>query len=720
MRFIDTISPYAFGFHSLFPSISLSLGPILPLMSFSLSKFYGIPPERLSLEDPVLRYNMSLTEGLEEGASLPEPPDHNIVEIDPTNRYIRYKDVIGQGAFKTVYKGFDEINGLEVAWSQIHIDEILQSPGGPDRLHSEVHLLKSLQHENILTFYNSWVDDKRRTMNLITELFTSGNLRQYSKKHRKVDLKAVKGWARQILNGLNYLHSHNPPIMHRDLKCDNIFINGHRGEVKIGDLGLATILKQTNAKSVIGTPEFMAPELYDEHYNELVDIYSFGMCMLELVTSEYPYSECRNSAQIYKKVSSGIKPVALSKLKNAEVKSFIEKCLVPASQRLSAKELLMDHFLKVTSSLKNRRLPLPDIVLPKYGAFENRCLMSEGPASTRIRSISMDLGDATELPLTTLLYNSIDSADPIDDVLPSPCVEIRRLKEGDIFFLKGEQNDEKSVSLVLRIADQSGRARNIHFIFYINSDTAISVSREMVEQLELAEQNVKFIAELIDLLLTTLLPDWKPCVAIDHLVSCNGKLTHSSQQKNPELPKYTKSSKDYIQIVPHDVGLPASRGRSTDKEYSDNVIVDKVLTHANTKLQGEAKTDDFYCETSHTTATSDFNCKHASTASFMSAKSGFTEFDLHKVNSQSSLASEFEASSDYNRSFPRVESSGTMKIFNYPNSAPHSNEPEDELRIELEMIEHQYQEAIKDLSKRRYQAILETRRRLSQKIASLK
>lgn len=53
-----------------------------------------------------------------------------------------------------------------------------------------------------------------------------------------------------------------------------------------------------------GTPEFMAPELYDEEYNELVDIYSFGMCMLEMVTCEYPYNECKNPAQIYKKVTS--------------------------------------------------------------------------------------------------------------------------------------------------------------------------------------------------------------------------------------------------------------------------------------------------------------------------------------------------------------------------------------------------------------------------------
>lgn len=56
--------------------------------------------------------------------------------------------------------------------------------------------------------------------------------------------------------------------------------------------------------SILGTPEFMAPELYEEEYNELVDIYSFGMCMLEMVTFEYPYNECKNPAQIYKKVTS--------------------------------------------------------------------------------------------------------------------------------------------------------------------------------------------------------------------------------------------------------------------------------------------------------------------------------------------------------------------------------------------------------------------------------
>lgn len=75
---------------------------------------------------------------------------------------------------------------------------------------------------------------------------------RYRKRHKSVDMKAIKNWARQILRGLDYLHSQNPPVIHRDLKCDNIFVNGNQGEVKIGDLGLATVLQQPTAKSVIG------------------------------------------------------------------------------------------------------------------------------------------------------------------------------------------------------------------------------------------------------------------------------------------------------------------------------------------------------------------------------------------------------------------------------------------------------------------------------------
>ncbi|TKY61235.1 serine/threonine-protein kinase WNK6 [Spatholobus suberectus] len=209
------------------------------------------------------------------------------------------------------YKGFDEVDGIEVAWNQVWIDEILQSIDDLAKLHSEVNLLK------------------------------------YRKRHRYVDIKAIRGWARQILQGLVYLHSHNPPIIHRDLKCDNIFVNANHGEVKIGDFGLAIVMQQPTARSVIGTHKFMAPKLYEEEYNELDDVYSFGMCILEMVTLEYPYSECKNPTQIFKKVTSGIEPASLKRVSDPQIKEFIKKCLVSISKRLSAKDLLKDPFLHV-------------------------------------------------------------------------------------------------------------------------------------------------------------------------------------------------------------------------------------------------------------------------------------------------------------------------------------------------------------------------------------
>ena len=68
---------------------------------------------------------------------------------------------------------------------------------------------------------------------------------------KDVKIKFIRTWGRQILQGLHYLHTSKPPIIHRDLKCDNIFINGTTGLVKIGDLGLAT-LKVSHVKTVIG------------------------------------------------------------------------------------------------------------------------------------------------------------------------------------------------------------------------------------------------------------------------------------------------------------------------------------------------------------------------------------------------------------------------------------------------------------------------------------
>ncbi|KAK4745307.1 hypothetical protein SAY87_011619 [Trapa incisa] len=273
------------------------------------------------------------------------PDAEPFVEVDPTGRFGRYSDLLGHGAVKKVYRAFDQEEGTEVAWNQVRMANFCDDMTFINRLYSEVQLLSSLKNRYIIVCHNVWKDEERNMLNFITEVCTSGNLRNYRKKHRHVSIKALKKWSKQILEGLHYLHTHEPCIIHRDLNCSNIFINGNTGEIKIGDLGLAAIVgKSHTAHTIIGTPEYMAPELYEEDYTEMVDIYSFGMCLLEMVTMEIPYSECDSIAKIYKKVTMGIQPRAMNKVTDLELKAFIVKCIAQPRDRPSASDLLEDPF----------------------------------------------------------------------------------------------------------------------------------------------------------------------------------------------------------------------------------------------------------------------------------------------------------------------------------------------------------------------------------------
>lgn len=91
---------------------------------------------------------------------------------------MQFREMLGKGAMKTVYKAFDEVLGMEVAWNQVKLNNVFGSPEELQRLYSEVHLLKNLNHDSIIHYYTSWIDIDRRTFNFITEMFTSGTLRE--------------------------------------------------------------------------------------------------------------------------------------------------------------------------------------------------------------------------------------------------------------------------------------------------------------------------------------------------------------------------------------------------------------------------------------------------------------------------------------------------------------------------------------------------------------
>ncbi|XP_041906150.1 serine/threonine-protein kinase WNK1 isoform X4 [Corvus kubaryi] len=275
------------------------------------------------------------------------------VGISPDGRFLKFDIEIGRGSFKTVYKGLDTETTVEVAWCELQDRKLSRSER--QRFKEEAGMLKGLQHPNIVRFYDSWESTVKgkKCIVLVTELMTSGTLKTYLKRFKVMKIKVLRSWCRQILKGLQFLHTRTPPIIHRDLKCDNIFITGPTGSVKIGDLGLATLKRASFAKSVIGTPEFMAPEMYEEKYDESVDVYAFGMCMLEMATSEYPYSECQNAAQIYRRVTSGVKPASFDKVAIPEVKEIIEGCIRQnKGERYAIKDLLNHAFFQEETGVR--------------------------------------------------------------------------------------------------------------------------------------------------------------------------------------------------------------------------------------------------------------------------------------------------------------------------------------------------------------------------------
>lgn len=256
----------------------------------------------------------------------------------PNLRYRRC-EVIGSGSFKIVYRAYDQEEGIEVAWNEIHLDKF--SENETKQIFNEIKLLGQLDHPRILRLSHAWIDKKRNVLVFITEFFTNGTIRSYvSDVVRRPTRSVISKWCKQVLEGLNYMHTHDPPVIHRDLKCDNLFIDASEGIVKIGDFGLSKAIPTGQANTCLGTPAYTAPEVYTGQYTTKADIWSFGLCVLEMVTGETPYSECSTVGAIYIKVSNGGLPANLTKVEDPVIADMVTVCLLPESCRPSAANLL--------------------------------------------------------------------------------------------------------------------------------------------------------------------------------------------------------------------------------------------------------------------------------------------------------------------------------------------------------------------------------------------
>ena len=210
-----------------------------------------------------------------------------------------------------------------------------------NKINEQINLIKSIpQHENILKYISSWDNIPKGIYVIIEELCTGGNINSNYQYIQKPKLKLIKKWIKEILAGLDFLHTNH--LIHHDIKCENIYLDRISGHLKIGCIGALERLPEgaDHFEKYAGTPEYMAPEVNEGKYNYKADIYSLGLSLVELLTVQKPYKECEGALNIYINKKKGNMPESFNIITEKGIREFIMLCLNTENKRPTAKEIL--------------------------------------------------------------------------------------------------------------------------------------------------------------------------------------------------------------------------------------------------------------------------------------------------------------------------------------------------------------------------------------------
>ena len=212
--------------------------------------------------------------------------------------YVIYKKRIGKGAFSTVYKGYNKITKLQVAIKEITLDTLNKHKKMFKR---ETDIMMKLKHPNIITLYDTIIDENTENVYLIMDYYSRGDFSNFLRKRPLKEKYAVK-YLKQLSEGLKYLLSNN--IIHRDLKPQNILITDV-GDIKITDFGFARyfdndILIQT----ICGSPLYMAPEIMkSQKYDYKSDLWSVGIIFYEMLVGNTPFKS-KNIYELIRRIEN--------------------------------------------------------------------------------------------------------------------------------------------------------------------------------------------------------------------------------------------------------------------------------------------------------------------------------------------------------------------------------------------------------------------------------
>ena len=207
--------------------------------------------------------------------------------------FYKYGRLIGQGAFGKVNLGLNVLTGRVVAIKSFNKKNFDVNSDFIKKIIYETNLMKKLNHKNVTKILEMFEDDKY--ILIIMEYINGGNLFSFVKKRRKLSEKISKFLFKQIILGLQHIHSHN--IVHRDVKLENILIDLNN-TIKICDFGIGRVLSNPNEDLLYdqcGTPMYMAPEILfsskEKGYKGFpIDIWSAGIALYIMLSGTLPFS----------------------------------------------------------------------------------------------------------------------------------------------------------------------------------------------------------------------------------------------------------------------------------------------------------------------------------------------------------------------------------------------------------------------------------------------